>query len=132
MGPLVAIDDRGTPLVVTAPKERATLAVLALRAGRVVSAAELMAALWGEGPPRSAPKTVQAYVSALRRALPAGAIETAPGGYRLCLRADQVDAMRFESLARQGGQALDRGDYGQAVAWLQEGLSLWRGEPCPS
>jgi DNA-binding SARP family transcriptional activator len=72
----------------------------------------LIIGLWGERPPRSAAKTVQAYVSALRRVLPTAAIETAPGGYRLCLTPDQVDAVRFENVARRGGQAHDQGDYG--------------------
>src|SRR5205085_3178417 len=47
-------------------KPRALLARLGLDAGRVVAADTLVAALWGEHPPPSAHKVLQAHVSALR------------------------------------------------------------------
>ncbi len=91
-----------------ARKERALLAFLALRAGSDVSGAGLTRALWGDEPPRSATKTLQTYVSALRRVLPPGTIETTPGGYRLAISPDDVDAHRFEQLLRSASRGRRR------------------------
>ena len=66
LGPLEAyVDGRQIPL--GAAKQRAVLAMLALRANSTVSADELMEGLWGEHPPASGPKMVQQYISQLRR-----------------------------------------------------------------
>ncbi len=129
LGPLRVVGDDGVEVRVAAPKERAVLELLALRAGRVAPAGELIDAVWGEDPPRSASKTLQTYVSSLRRFLPAGRIETVGGGYRLVVSADAVDALCFEELVRQGGRALQEGDLSGAVEAWREGLRLWRGEP---
>jgi DNA-binding SARP family transcriptional activator len=129
LGPLVIVDGDGVERSLPARKERAVLAILALRVGRVVSASELIAYLWGDNPPRSAAKTLQTYVSALRRVLPAGTIETTGGGYRLCVPPAQVDVVSFERLIRRGRQGGQAGDYVQAVALLEAALGLWRGEP---
>src|SRR5919106_1875437 len=64
------VDGRAVPL--RGSKQRAVLAMLALRANRTVSADELIDGLWGEDPPASAAKNVQLYVSQLRKALAAG------------------------------------------------------------
>ena len=56
-------------------KPKALLARLALDAGRAVSTATLVTDLW-DAPPPSAPKILQAHISALRKALGAAAIET--------------------------------------------------------
>src|SRR5271166_563014 len=107
LGPLlVRVDD--SELTVSAPKERGVLGLLAIRNGAVVGTDELVQATWGDDPPRSAAKALQIYISALRRALPGGAITTHPQGYRLGLGTDSVDAARFEALvgtARRVGEA---------------------------
>ena len=51
------------------PKERRLLAILVLHVGEVVSVDAVAEALWEGGPPRSAVKTVQVYVTRLRAAL---------------------------------------------------------------
>ncbi|MFN8203098.1 MAG: BTAD domain-containing putative transcriptional regulator [Solirubrobacteraceae bacterium] len=51
----------------------------------------------------------------------------APGGYRLAVEPDAVDAARFERLADDGGAALARGDHAAAADLLAEALALWRG-----
>ena len=86
------------------------LVLLALRPGRVVQPPELIARLWGDEPPRSAAKTLQTYVSSLRRLLPGGAIETVGGGYRLGVAPDDVDVAVFERLVKEGCEAIDAGD----------------------
>ena len=66
LGPVEAYID-GRPVALGARKQRALLAMLALEAGRTVSADRLAEGLWGETLPSSAPKMVQHYVSQLRR-----------------------------------------------------------------
>ncbi len=130
LGPLTVVGDDGVEVRVPgAAKERAVLAVLGLRAGTTVGVGELIDALWGEDPPVSAPKTLQTYVSALRRRLPAGAIETVGGGYRLNVDVDTVDVFVFERLAAAGQRALAAGDAEASVGWLRHALGLWRGDP---
>src|SRR6202049_2488495 len=68
LGPLMVRSD-GVAVPVTRGKQRAVLAALLLKAGRVVSLDELAEILWGPGPPPSARVTVQNYVMRLRKAL---------------------------------------------------------------
>jgi DNA-binding SARP family transcriptional activator len=68
LGPVEARAD-GSELVLLPPKPRALLAVLLVHAGRPVSRDQLMAALWPEGAPPSAPRVIRTYVWALRRSL---------------------------------------------------------------
>jgi DNA-binding SARP family transcriptional activator len=104
-------------------KPKALLARLLLDPGRVVSAGALIEALWDEPPP-SAPKVLQAHISALRKALGPEAIETRAPGY--ALRPVPSDLARFEELAeRARGEA----DAESRVRLLREALGLWRGEP---
>src|SRR5262249_27509872 len=63
------------------PKQRGVLGLLALEPNRVVSVDRLVDALWRDEPPNSAEATVQSYVSRLRKALGADAIESAGAGY---------------------------------------------------
>ncbi len=130
LGPLTVVDDDGVEVRVPgAAKERAVLAVLGLRAGTTVGVWELIDALWGEDPPVSAAKTLQTYVSALRRRLPAGVIATSGGGYRLQVGVDTVDVFVFERLIAAGQRALAAGDAEASVGWLHQALGLWRGDP---
>ena len=131
LGPLLVIDGEGREVAVPARKERAVLALVALRADRPVRLGELVAALWGDAPPASATKTAQSYVSLLRRRLGADTIEHGPGGYRLRLSADQVDVTRFEAALRAAAEAAAQGQPERVVGLAGEALGLWRGEPLP-
>ena len=51
------------------PKQRTVLASLLLHPNQVVPAEDLIDQVWGEGPPDTARKTLQGYVTHLRRAL---------------------------------------------------------------
>jgi predicted ATPase/DNA-binding SARP family transcriptional activator len=129
LGPLVWTNDDGSEVRIAARKERAVLAFLTLRAGSVVQQAGLITALWGDDPPASAVKTLQTYISQLRKVLPEGVIETKEVGYRLAIAPGDVDVTNFESLLRSAAQAAEEGDSHRAAAETTEGLSLWRGEP---
>jgi WD40 repeat protein/DNA-binding SARP family transcriptional activator len=122
------VDGRSLPL--GARKQRAVLAMLALRANRAVAADELIDGLWGDRPPASATTNVQYYVSQLRKAFASddsGArIVTHGRGYELQLPEEAVDAVRFEHLVER---ARREGEQGIADGSAQGALELWRGAP---
>jgi DNA-binding SARP family transcriptional activator/ABC-type branched-subunit amino acid transport system substrate-binding protein len=119
--------ERGRPLVLGGPKQRALLAVLLLARGEVVSTDRVIDQLWGERPPERAVKTAQVYVSNLRKALGNGLLLTRGRGYALAVEPGQLDLGRFEALVASGGDALQAGDARGASAQLREALALWRG-----
>ena len=121
--------DGDRPVVVGGPKLRALLAVLVLHRGEVVSTDRLIDALWGERASATAAKTVQVYVSNLRKALGDGVVVTRGGGYALHAEPCEVDVERFAALAAEGRGALGSGDERAARQLLCEGLALWRGPP---
>lgn len=110
-------------------KQRALLAALLLRAGRVVSLDQLIEDLWPAGPPARAAASVQVFVSDLRRALetsrPPTLLVTSAPGY--VLRAGAVDAHEFERLAAAGRAALRDDDAERAADLLVRAEALWRG-----
>ncbi|MCO1577181.1 winged helix-turn-helix domain-containing protein [Crossiella sp. SN42] len=122
LGPVRAFGADGVPVELAGARLRALLARLALSAGRVVPAEVLLADIWGAD---GVPNTLHALVHRLRRALPAGAVESLPAGYRLALPAHIVDAHRFEQLAAQGRRELE--DPARAAGTLAEALELWQG-----
>jgi YVTN family beta-propeller protein len=110
-------------------KPTALLAILLLHANEVVPTDKLIDELWQEQPPRTAAKSLQTYVSQLRRALGNDAIVTRPSGYVLPVARDELDADRFEEVAVEGRAALEAGDAAAAAAALRQALELWRGPP---
>lgn len=126
LGPLKVESAHG-PVVLGAAKERALLGALGMRRAQAVSVDSLIDALWGVNPPPSSGRTLQTYVSHLRRVLPAGLLETVPGGYRLAIGTEDVDIARFESLFLEGRRLLASAP-GEASVRLSDALALWRGE----
>jgi DNA-binding SARP family transcriptional activator len=114
--------DDGALADVPGARLRALLIALALEQGRVVSKATLIDWIWGEQPPADTSNALQRLVSRLRKALPAGLIEGQPGGYRLTVEPDAVDAVRFERLVAQARDA----EGSRRVRLLREALALWR------
>jgi DNA-binding SARP family transcriptional activator len=109
----IEADGRSLPLPPAKP--RALLALLLLTPNRPVSQDVLVDLLWDERPPERALKTLQVYVSQLRKLLGAERVVTRDGGYAVIADEDEVDALRFERLVRAGR--------------AEEALALWRGEP---
>jgi len=130
LGPLT-VDGEPGEIVLRAAKERTLLATLALRPGVVVGPDALIDALWGDSPPASARKTLQTYVSNIRRALGPEVISTTASGYSLCVAPDDVDVARFRSLVRAAEEARARGAESQAREHLRAAVALWRGDPFP-
>ncbi|HZD16614.1 MAG TPA: BTAD domain-containing putative transcriptional regulator [Actinomycetota bacterium] len=125
LGPVEVLGEEG-PLNLGGPKQRAVLAHLLLRAGHVVPIDVLIAQLWGDDPPDAARRTLQAYVSRLRRILGEERIEGRSPGYVLRVAPGELDADGFGSLVTEArGELLT--DPGAAVEMLEEALGLWRG-----
>ncbi|WP_266548987.1 BTAD domain-containing putative transcriptional regulator [Streptomyces sp. NBC_01142] len=128
LGPIHVYADDGTPVEVGGVRLRMLLARLALEEGRTVSVDSLIDGLWGEEPPADAANALQALVSRLRRVLRgSAAVESASGGYRLSVRAEDVDVHRFEDLAARGRRALAAGRPDEAASLLGTALGLWQG-----
>jgi WD40 repeat protein/DNA-binding SARP family transcriptional activator len=131
LGPLAVYNETG--LINLSAMERALLAHLVARAGRTVSADELIEDLWPENPPRSAAKALQNHVLRLRKALEPERdgsptlLVTDGSGYRLDAADDVIDARRFERLVELGRRAYREGRTDAAAATLREALALWRG-----
>jgi DNA-binding SARP family transcriptional activator len=128
LGPLEVLGHESVERVALGgAKQRAVLAILLLHRSEVVSSGRLIDELWGERPPATAAKTLQGYVSHLRKALGARVLETVGHGYRLAVAPGQVDVHRFERLVADGRAALSSGDPAAAAERLREALGLWRG-----
>ena len=107
LGPLEVLEGN-EPVGLGGARQRAVLAYLLINRGEAVSVDRIVDALWGESPPATATKTVQVYVSRLRKLLGADALATRGHGYALIAEPDSVDADRFERLAGRGAGAARR------------------------
>ena len=106
LGPIEATVN-GRAVQFGAVKQRAVLAMLALRVNSTWSADELIEGLWGEHPPPTAPKMLQQHISQLRRLLGDGnerasEIVTHGRGYELRLAPEAIDVGRVERLLADG------------------------------
>jgi DNA-binding SARP family transcriptional activator len=129
LGPLEVVDE-DSPVALGTVKERVVLAVLLLSANEVVSRDRLIDELWGESPPPTAIKAVNGYIFKLRKTLTRNGtdpIETATGGYRLSVDADQLDSTRVQPLLARARESASSDDLETASGLFQQALALWRG-----
>ena len=128
LGPLEVLDE-GRSIEIGGRKQRALLAVLLLHANEVVSVDTLVDELWGERPPPTAAKTLQAHVSRLRSGLPNVVIETRGPGYLLRIEPRQLDADAYTQMLEDARRRLADGEPEEAGELLRRALALWRGAP---
>jgi WD40 repeat protein/DNA-binding SARP family transcriptional activator len=134
LGPL-EVSDGDRVVTVGGRKERILLAVLLACRGSVVTAGDLIDALWGAAAPRSARRTLAAHVTRLRAVLEpdrgTGAgpvvIRTAGAGWRLDVGPVAVDSGRFEQRSRLAATALREGRFVEASGLAAAALAEWRG-----
>src|SRR5579859_7380572 len=134
LGPVAAWDG-DKQLQVGQPRQQAVLAILAMRANRVISRSELVDAVWGHEAPPSAEGSVYTYIAGLRRIIEPGRSTRGQGrilvstgaGYVLHLVPGQPDAVAFEQHLGRARQLRKGGDPAGAVASLDAALGLWRG-----
>lgn len=126
LGTTQAIRDDGSTVPVGGARLRALLTALALRPGRAVPVASLVAQVWDGDPPADAIAALQALVGRLRRALGHAAVRSGEDGYLLVAAKEDIDLYRFERLVTAGATA---GSPADAAALYDEALALWNGEP---
>ncbi|MEV2238958.1 BTAD domain-containing putative transcriptional regulator [Micromonospora sp. NPDC049891] len=129
LGPLRVGDGEAT---VTAARDRAVLAVLLLRANRVVPAEELIDALWEDDPPATARAQLQTCVSRLRQrftqlGLSPELIVTDPVGYAVRTAPGELDSEVFAQGIETARGMLARGRLVDARGQFRAALRLWRG-----
>jgi DNA-binding SARP family transcriptional activator len=123
LGPLEVLSEHDQLIALGGVKQRSVLAILLLQANEVVSTDRLIDQLWGAEPPATAAKSIQVYVSRLRKALGEGRLFTHGHGYLLRAEPEELDLARFEQLADEAR----RGAPDSAAGKLREALALWRG-----
>ncbi len=98
LGP-IEVWAKGSPVNLGGRQRRLILAILLANAGQTVSTDRVIEEVWGDSPPDSARKTVQAHVAHLRKALNGDSEFLSPSGdgYRVSPDAGSVDADRFEA-----------------------------------
>jgi DNA-binding beta-propeller fold protein YncE/DNA-binding winged helix-turn-helix (wHTH) protein len=122
----------GRPLDTLTAGQRMVLGTLLLHANEVVPRAPLARRIWPNDATGTATRRLGTQVTGLRRKL-TGAdgerrlIENRPDGYVISVEPDELDALRFVSLSREGREALDRGEPQTAAEVLGQALALWRG-----
>src|SRR5262245_39905876 len=127
LGPVRAIR-LGSEIALGGPRKRAVLVLLLLEPGRVVPTGQLTEELWRGNPPVGAAATLRSDVPRLRAALgPDAMLDGRGGGYMIIVRADDVDAGRFERLVAAGQSTLEGGQAAAAAGRFTEALGLWRG-----
>lgn len=123
----------------SAPKVRAVLALLLLRANRVVATSTIFEELWGEHPPKSAATTTQTYIYQLRKVFEREGLAvsgedlllTHPPGYILRIDPGLLDANVFARLAAEGRELLEQGRHADAAERLRSALALWNDPVLP-
>src|SRR3954454_12890977 len=122
LGPL-EVAERERLLSLGGVKQRSLLAILLLRANQLVSAERLIGELWGDAAPATAAKSVQVYVSRLRKELGPDRLGTRSPGYVLRVNPSELDLAGFERLLAEAR----RSPPASAAERLRDALSLWRG-----
>jgi predicted ATPase len=120
------VEHDGRDVPVSGTMQLAVLFRLAVDAGAVVGYRAMAEDIWPLDGPANTRAALQSIVSRLRAQLPDGVIESAPGGYRLLISRNDVDALRFQDLVAQA-EVLH--DAAAAARLASDALDLWTGEP---
>ncbi|MDJ0792569.1 MAG: BTAD domain-containing putative transcriptional regulator, partial [Acidimicrobiia bacterium] len=122
----------GEPIQIASYKQRSLLALLLMNANTVVSSDRLIDEIWGEQASKSRQNALWVHLSGIRKALANGDTDessrlvTRSPGYLLRVEDDEVDALAFEKLVREG-VALSATDPDAGSLVLSEALALWKG-----
>lgn len=123
----------GRQLPLGRAKERALLGVLLLNHHKRVTTDTLLQALWDHDAPDHALKSLQAYVSRLRKSLRShgctAEIVTQHHAYVLHADDDQIDLTQFKALRASAEAARRAGRADEAARYLYEAIDLWQGPP---
>ncbi|HEV2377725.1 MAG TPA: BTAD domain-containing putative transcriptional regulator [Streptosporangiaceae bacterium] len=114
-------------LEITGSRLQGLLALLAEDPHVGCSTSRLVGALWPDEQPEHPSKALQVLVSRARAQLGPGVIVTTPGGYRLALREDQIDASAVLLSASESEKRSRAGDHLAALRHAEAGLALCAG-----
>jgi len=127
LGPVDVVDTSGAVHAPDSALRRTLLALLAMRAGEVLTTDWLLEHAWGGEPPDSGLPALRFHISRLRKELgDTAVINTRAGGYQLAVGADQVDALAIEELVLAARLVKDAA---LAADMYAEVLAMWRGAP---
>ena len=125
LGPLEVSAGDGS-LQIGGRRQRTVLAVLLLNANRTTSTDAIIDAVWGDEPPTTARRSIQVYVSRLKKVFGDGRIASIDPGYRLRVEEGELDADRFTALAADA-RATTMSSPTEALRTFDSALALWRG-----
>jgi predicted ATPase/DNA-binding SARP family transcriptional activator len=114
-------------LEITGSRRQGLLALLAEDPHVGCSTSRLVDGLWPDEQPEHPVKALQVLVSRVRARLGPGVIVSTPGGYRLALREDQIDASAVLLSAAESEQRSRAGDHLAALRHAEAGLALCQG-----
>jgi len=114
-------------LEITGSRLQSLLALLAEDPHAGCSASRLADVLWPDVQPEHPGKALQVLVSRARARLGPGVIVSTPGGYRLSLREDQIDASAVLLSASESEKRSRAGDHPAALRHAEAGLALCEG-----
>jgi DNA-binding SARP family transcriptional activator/tetratricopeptide (TPR) repeat protein len=133
LGP-VAVAAGAGEVVLGGVRQRSVIAMLVLAGGAPVSVDALVNGVWGEQQPANPARSLQVYVSNLRRAARTASrssstnpIASTGRAYALDDPDAEIDVRRFEELIRAGRAAATGGEPVVASRLLADALDLWRG-----
>ena len=127
LGPLSVVH-AGEDIPLSGRQLRTIFTLLAASPGAAVTTDAIMTSLWPENPPAQARKTVQVYISNLRKAFPGSdsPILSVPDGYSVARDMVRVDIDRFDSLIEEAATTTD---HHEAISLLSTAIDLWHGPP---
>ena len=114
-------------LEITGSRLPSLLALLAQDPHAGCSTSRLVDALWPVDQPEHPVKALQVLVSRARARLGAAVVVSTPGGYRLSLRDDQIDASAILLSALESEKRSRAGDHLAALGHAEAGLALCDG-----
>ncbi|GAB3966238.1 BTAD domain-containing putative transcriptional regulator [Plantactinospora veratri] len=131
LGPMQVLID-GSPMPSGPPKQKAVLAMLAIRPGRLVTVEELIDELWPEAAPASAVANTRGYAASLRRIFDRlnstkGLLVRCGPGYQLRAEPDDIDLLGFEAECERAGEAVAAGGLSDADDLFCRAEQRWRG-----
>jgi predicted ATPase/DNA-binding SARP family transcriptional activator len=134
LGSVQVVDNAGESSRVGGSRISAVFAMLALRAGSLVTTDQLIDGVWGEDAPPTARNALQVHASALRKLMSAvelvaagPSVEGTSFGYLLHVAPDCIDAFVAERMLTNARLYLASGQAEAAGELAAEALALWSG-----
>lgn len=124
LGP-VQVFRSGMPVEVEGRTSLTVLTGLLASPNRVVPVSRLVEWVWGETLPSHPQAALQSGVARLRRIL-GSVVETRSAGYMARVGASELDLLRFAELRGVAARAIATGDVWEAIAALDNAVSLWQ------